>query len=76
MIIRPEMGSIRVLGVRVDDLDTSGTLDRIAGVPFVPGAKAFLEEFSTRIPLSEIDGIPKRLKQPATSSLAKHPLPR
>jgi N-acetylglucosaminyldiphosphoundecaprenol N-acetyl-beta-D-mannosaminyltransferase len=29
MIISPEMGSIRVLGVRVDDLDTKGTLDRI-----------------------------------------------
>ena len=29
MIISPEMGSIRVLGVRVDDLDTEGTLDRI-----------------------------------------------
>jgi N-acetylglucosaminyldiphosphoundecaprenol N-acetyl-beta-D-mannosaminyltransferase len=29
MIISPEMGSIRVLGVRVDDLDVEGTLDRI-----------------------------------------------
>jgi N-acetylglucosaminyldiphosphoundecaprenol N-acetyl-beta-D-mannosaminyltransferase len=29
MIISPEMGSIRVLGVRVDDLDTEGTLTRI-----------------------------------------------
>jgi N-acetylglucosaminyldiphosphoundecaprenol N-acetyl-beta-D-mannosaminyltransferase len=29
MIISPDMDSIRVLGVRVDDLDTEGTLDRI-----------------------------------------------
>ncbi|MDQ6919809.1 MAG: WecB/TagA/CpsF family glycosyltransferase [Candidatus Dormibacteraeota bacterium] len=29
MIISREMGSIRVLGVRVDDLDTEATLDRI-----------------------------------------------
>ncbi len=29
MIISPDMGSIRVLGVRVDDLDTEGTLDGI-----------------------------------------------
>jgi N-acetylglucosaminyldiphosphoundecaprenol N-acetyl-beta-D-mannosaminyltransferase len=29
MIISPEMGSIRVLGVRVDELDIEGTLDRI-----------------------------------------------
>jgi N-acetylglucosaminyldiphosphoundecaprenol N-acetyl-beta-D-mannosaminyltransferase len=29
MIISPDMGSIRVLGVRIDDLDIEGTLDRI-----------------------------------------------
>lgn len=45
---RPDDASLRQ---RLADDFSRGTQERIAGVPFVPGATAFLEEFSARIPL-------------------------